>query len=467
MKDSKGKLHFIGIGGTAMVAGARLAIESGWEVRGSDNPLYPPTSLMVQELGVKVFEGYSASNLDWNPDVVIVGNALSRGNDEVEEVLKRRIPYTSLPEWLKNALLWERKPVVVCGTHGKTTTTTITSYLLDKCGLEPGYLIGGQPLDFEYSSRSGNSGTPFVIEGDEYDTAFFDKRAKFFHYLPEIAIVTSIEFDHGDIYRDIEEIEKTFQLMLRQIASNGWLIACQDDPRVRNLMKHSFSRVQSYGFDPESHWRGEMTGVSGGYTGLIVYRGGKRFADFAVPLAGRHNMQNTLAAIASATILGASPTKIRDALMEFKGVKRRMEVFLEKNGMIFVDDFAHHPTAIEATIKAAKERWPDCRLRVLVEPRSNTMVRNVHQDIMASSFENADEVYYGPIYRSDSIPEEERINREAIINELNNSNVVASVEDDVNTLVDHIVSSGKKRDVVLVLSNGAFDGIYQKFRDAF
>ena len=224
------RVHFSGIGGTAMVAGARLALQAGWEVRGSDNPLYPPTSRMVEQLGVPVASEYKAANLDWGPDLVIIGNALSRGNAEVEAALNRRLRYTSLPEWLKEAVLRPRRPVAICGTHGKTTTTALTAYLLDRAGLEPGFLVGGQPLDFDHSARLGPEGAPFVIEGDEYDTAFFDKRAKFFHYLPEIAVVTSVEFDHGDIYHDVAEIALAFQRMLRQVPASGWLVACADDP---------------------------------------------------------------------------------------------------------------------------------------------------------------------------------------------------------------------------------------------
>jgi len=458
------KVHFIGVGGTAMVAGARLALEMGWEVRGSDNPLYPPTSLMVEALGIKTYQGYKASNLDWKPDIVIVGNALSRGNEEVEELLRRRIPYTSLPEWLKNNLLWDRRPVAVCGTHGKTTTTTLITYLLEKCGLEPGFLIGGQPLDFEASSRSGKKGGPFVVEGDEYDTAFFDKRAKFFHYLPEIAVVTSVEFDHGDIYDNIEQIEKTFRLMLRQIPPDGWLVYCEDDPRAKDLSKHAFGRSISYGFEKDAHWRGEMTGVSSGFTGLIVYRGGKRYADFAIPMAGKHNMQNALAAIAVATIIGAKATDIRKALLEFKGVKRRMEVFLEKDGKVFVDDFAHHPTAIYETIKAAKERWPKANLKVLVEPRSNTMVRNIHQDVIADSLKDADEVWLGPIHRASSIPDDERLNRKKIVEDLKKIGVKSFYSDSVEEIVEDVAAGLNSGDVVLILSNGAFGGIYEKFR---
>jgi len=447
-----------------MVAGARLALESGWEVRGSDNPLYPPTSEMVRDLGVPVFEGFAEANLEWEPDIVIVGNVLSRGNPEVEEVLRRHLPYTSLPEWMKSVILQKRRPVAICGTHGKTTTTALTAFLLDRCGLKPGFLIGGQPLDFKNSSCLGNEGGPFVIEGDEYDTAFFDKRAKFFHYLPEIAVVTSIEFDHGDIYNNLGEIERAFQLMLRQIPPAGWLIACADDPRALELTNHAHSKVATYGFSENAHWRGEEFGASAGFSGLKVFRGATQFAELAVPLFGRHNLQNVLAAVAVAAIHGASSSDIQTALMQFKGIKRRMEVFLTHGERVFVDDFAHHPTAIRETIAAAKQRWTGRKLRVLLEPRSNTMVRNIHQADLIESLKGADEVIIGPIHRMEKIPEPERLDRQFVVSALMNSGTHAEWTDSVDEIVERVVGVEETRDVTLILSNGAFGGLYGRLR---
>jgi UDP-N-acetylmuramate: L-alanyl-gamma-D-glutamyl-meso-diaminopimelate ligase len=462
------RVHFCGIGGTAMVAGARLAIEAGWEVRGSDNPLYPPTSEMVQALGVPVAIGYAATNLDWQPDVVVIGNALSRGNPEVEAALDRKLHYVSLPEWLKDTVLRARRPVVICGTHGKTSTTALTAFLLDRAGFQPGYLIGGQPLDFPHSARLGPEGAPFVIEGDEYDTAFFDKRAKFFHYLPEIAVVTSVEFDHGDIYQDVGEIERAFQLMLRQIPGNGWLVACADHPGAVALTKHAFSQVTTYGFSIDADWRGEWNGeIPDGCAVLSVYRQNKRWAKLAVPLAGRHNLQNALAAVAVAGLLGAGPETLEKVMPAFRGVRRRMEVFLQANGMTFVDDFAHHPTAIRETIAAARSRWPGHRLRVLFEPRSNTAVTDRFREGLLEAFSGADEVWIGPIYRADRLAADTRLDRERLARDLNRAGVMARYTDNVGDIVHSIVKDSHPGDIVLIMSNGAFDGIYERFRSAY
>jgi UDP-N-acetylmuramate: L-alanyl-gamma-D-glutamyl-meso-diaminopimelate ligase len=448
-----------------MVAGARLAIEAGWETRGSDNPLYPPTSHMVDALGIPVGVGYSAANLDWNPDLVVIGNALSRGNPEVEAVLSRRMRYMSMPEWIKEEILRERRPIAICGTHGKTTTTTLTTYLLDRAGLAPGFLVGGEPLDFPSNARLGAQGSPFVIEGDEYDTAFFDKRAKFLHYIPEIAVVTSVEFDHGDIYPTLADIERAFQLMLRQIPADGWLIACADHPGAAALTRCAYSQTATYGFSPSANWRGEWNGeVREGFSTLRVIRDNKPWAELRTPLAGRHNLLNALAAVAVAGTLGASPDQLEAALPSFRGVRRRMEMFHETRGMIFVDDFAHHPTAIRETIAAARARWPKRRLWVAFEPRSNTTVTNRFQRELEEAFLGADELWLGPIHRIEKIPEDERLDRESITEALLGAGVNAQCAKTVDDIVEDVNKRGKEGDLILIMSNGAFGGIYDRFR---
>ncbi len=462
-------LHFSGIGGTAMVAGARLALDLGWEVRGSDNPLYPPTSVMVEELGIPVTYEYAGKNLDWQPDVVLLGNVLSRGNDEVEAALQRRMKYQSLPEWMKEHVLRKRRPVAVCGTHGKTSTTALTAYLLDRGGLHSGHFIGGQPLDFDRSARLGEEGAPFVIEGDEYDTAFFDKRAKFFHYLPEVAVVTSIEFDHGDIYNNLDEIKRAFRLMLRQIPEDGLLVACADDPGAAELVQHSFSPVTTYGVtNPAADLRAEEKGYRDGRLVFSLYRKNTLWLDeVEVPLAGRHNLLNTLAAIAVADRFGVSAERIREVLPEFRGVRRRMEVFLETPDTVFIDDFAHHPTAMRETIQAARLRWPEKPLTVLFEPRSNTTVTNRFQRELTEALGGADTVWIGPIHRPERFTEAERLNRQAITDTLRAGGRRAFFTDNVQEIFDFCVAGGTVDGVVLILSNGAFGGIYSKLNEHY
>lgn len=449
-----------------MVAGARLALEAGLEVRGSDGTLYPPASTMVAALGVPVEEGYAAANLDWNPDAVIIGNALSRGNPEVETVLSRRMRYMSLPEWLKENVLRQRRPVAVCGTHGKTTTTALTAFVLDRGMPGVGYLIGGDALGFPFSARLGNAGAPFVIEGDEYDTAFFDKRAKFLHYIPEIAVVTSIEFDHGDIYKDLGEIETAFQRLLRQISREGLTLLCADN-HAWSLASHAFSGVTTYGFDKRADWRGEICSGQNGAAKLEIWHRETKWGAVTPSLFGKHNMQNTLAAVAVAATFGMSAADIAAAVHDFPGVRRRLEVFLYTGGAVFVDDFAHHPTAIRETIAAARMRWPGRRLRAVFEPRSNTTVTNRFQKELEEAFSGADEVSLGPVHRAESIPEPHRLDTALLTGNLTRAGIPARAFDAVPAIVDFISETIESNDLVLIMSNGAFGGLYALLRDRF
>jgi UDP-N-acetylmuramate: L-alanyl-gamma-D-glutamyl-meso-diaminopimelate ligase len=420
---------------------------------------------MVKALGVKTYEGYRAENLDWAPDLVVIGNALSRGNPEVEVALTRRMHFLSLPEWMKDHVLRSRRPIVCAGTHGKTTTTAMTAFLLDQAGLGGGWLVGGQPLDLEYSASLGASGAPFVIEGDEYDTAFFDKRSKFFHYLPEIALVTSLEFDHGDIFSNLEEIRRAFRLMLRQVPAEGWLLGCGDDPEVRELMTHAFGQTATYGFAADATWRGEFIGYEDGFQKVRITRSERAWGEFRLPMAGRHNLQNAIAALAVAGTLGISAGDLAQILPRFRGVRRRMEIFLESDGDLFVSDFAHHPTAIRVTIQAAKERWPDRRLVALFEPRSNTTVTKRFQPEITQALAGADEVILGPIHRPEKTPEKDRLDRGGICRDLAELGIPGMYSDDVEDLVEHVVRSERGGNVFLILSNGAFGGLFARLRE--
>ena len=463
----KPRVHFSGIGGTGMVAVARLAIEAGWEVRGSDNPLYPPTSGMVAALGVPVAQSYAAENLDWAPDVVVVGNALGRGNAEVEAMLDRGLPYMSFPEWLRHAVLQDRRPTVIAGTHGKTTTTAITAFLLDAAGLHPGYMIGGQPLDFTHSSAIGVSAGPFVIEGDEYDTAFFDKRAKFFHYLPRTLVVTSLEFDHADIYSSVDEIERAFRLLLRQVPEQGHVLLCADHPGALALRDAAFSNVITYGRAPDADWRVEPAGYSDAGQQFRLFRHGELLGEFATALLGRYNLQNVAAAIAAATLEGVPLDVIQRALPTFRGIRRRIEIFARSNGLTFIEDFAHHPTAIREAIAAVKERWPQQQLTVLFEPRSNTTATNRFQHELGAAFAGANEVWIGPIYRGDKYAPEVRLDRDRLVADIRAENARAQYADDVREIVRHIRAEPASHQIVLILSNGAFGGIYDMIRSQF
>ncbi len=465
--DRAPRVHFSGIGGTGMVGVARLALEAGWDVRGSDNPLYPPTSTMVEALGVPVFTPYAATNLDWQPDLVVVGNALSRGNAELEGVLDRGLPYVSFPEWLRFAVLQARRPIVVSGTHGKTTTTALDSFLLEDCGLRPGWLIGGQPLDFDHPSALGMPGGPFVIEGDEYDTAFYDKRAKFFHYLPRTLIVTSLEFDHADIYANVEEIERAFRLLLREVPRSGHVLLCTEHPRALALRANAFSTVHTYGFDPAADWRIEPLGATPAGERFRIHRAGVLWGEFTTQFFGRHNLQNATAALAAASLEGAKPEALARALAKFRGIKRRMEIFLEAGGVTFVDDFAHHPTAIRETIAAAKSRWPGQKLTVVFEPRSNTTATNRMQHELGEAFDGANEVWIGPIYRAEKYADAERLDRARLVADISRRGPRAKFAEDIESIVTHLRKEAKSGDIVLVLSNGAFGGIYGQIRSCF
>ncbi len=463
----KPRVHFCGIGGTGMVAVARLALEAGWDVRGSDNPLYPPTSNMVAALGVPVAQGYAAANLDWQPDVVVVGNAFGRGNPEIEATLERGIAYMSFPEWLRYAVLQDRRPIVVTGTHGKTTTTALTAFLLAEGGRKPGYMVGGQPLNFRHSSAIGPTGGPFVIEGDEYDTAFFDKRAKFFHYLPRTLVVTSLEFDHADIYNDVGEIEHAFRLLLRQVPPNGRVLLCADHPGALALRNFAFSPVETYGRAEDADWRVESLGYGDAGQRFRIYRHGRAFGDFTTALLGRYNLQNAAAAIAAAAIDGVPLEAMQRALPAFRGIRRRMETFLKADGVTFIEDFAHHPTAIQEAIAAVKERWPSEQLTVLFEPRSNTTATNRLQAELGAAFAGADEVWIGPIYRAEKYPPETRLDRDRLVADIKSRKARAHHADDVGEIVRHIRTDVSPHNIVLILSNGAFGGIYDMIRAQF
>jgi UDP-N-acetylmuramate: L-alanyl-gamma-D-glutamyl-meso-diaminopimelate ligase len=459
---SKNKhIHLIGICGTAMASLAGMLAECGFRVTGSDAAAYPPMSDFLHSLGIPVAQPFAAQNLKPKPDLVVVGNAISRGNAELEHVLDQRIPFCSLPQLLHDEFLRGKEVLVVAGTHGKTTTTSMLSWIFQVAGTEPSFLIGGIAENFGRSFQLGN-GKYFILEGDEYDTAFFDKGPKFLHYFPDAVILTSVEFDHADIYKDLESVETAFKRLVNLVPQRGQLIAFDRGESVKRCVARAFCPVERYGTKPQSTWRVADLRLQTDVTTWSVLRNGVPWAEFSFPLAGEYNVWNATAAAALAAHYEISPEVIARALITFKSVKRRLEVKAEINGITIIDDFAHHPTAIAVTLNALRARYPGRRLWAILEPRSNTLRRNVFQHDLAKSLAVADEVILANVFKSDAIPERERLDIAAVATQIGSLGRHARVIADVDGIV--LISAPEMRpgDVVAILSNGGFGGIYEK-----
>jgi len=453
-------LHLLGIGGTGMTALAGLLHKAGCRVTGSDKALYPPTSVMLEKLGLEVFTGYHAANLEPAPDLVVVGNALSRGNPELEEVLDRQLPYMSMPQVIAQRFLVGRHSMVVSGTHGKTTTSSMLASTLHSAGRDPSFLIGGAPLDFDSPFRLAE-GEEFVIEGDEYDTAFFDKGPKFMHYRPDTVLLGTVEFDHIDIYDDLEHVKTAFRRLINLIPRRGLLVCHEDSEVVRELSEGAFCRVQGYGLE-HGTWRAteiEETEVGVRYH---VLRDGDPFLELQLGVSGVHNVLNSLSVVAAASDRGLSPEAIRAGLEGFAGVRRRLENRGELDGVLVLDDFAHHPTAISNTLQAVRRRYPERRLWVVLEPRSWSMRRNVFQERLGQSFDDADRVIIAEVFGADALPEDERLDPHRLVAELSargsQARYVPAVEEITNLLAEETEAG----DVVVVMSNGGFDGLIDR-----
>lgn len=432
-------IHFIGIAGTAMAAVAALCCERGAEVRGSDERIYPPMSTFLKDRGIPVREGYRAENLDPLPDLICIGNAIRRGNPEVERVLDERLPYCSLPELIRQELLRDVSSVVVAGTHGKTTTTSLLAWTLDVAGLAPGFLIGGIPLNFSSGARAAR-GKYFVIEGDEYDTAFFDKRSKFVHYRPDVVVLNNVEFDHADIFPDLAAVKRAFRQLLAIVPRRGCIIANGDDPNVRELVTDAPAPVRFF------------------------HR--QDAANLPLSLAGDHNRSNAAAVLAAARYLGVDDATLARAFASFRGVKRRMEVRGEAGGVMVLDDFAHHPTALRVTLHAIRERYPGRRVWAVFEPRSNTTRRNVFQRELADALACADAVAIGRVNRAQELPAQERLDTQRLVADLQAAGRPATQADRVEDLVDQLCRQLRAGDIVAVFSNGDFDGLHDKLLTA-
>ncbi len=462
-------IHLIGICGTAMASLAGMLQERGFRVSGSDAASYPPMSTFLESLGISVAQPFAEANLNPRPDLVVVGNALSRGNVELELVLDQRIPFCSLPQILHDEFLVGKDVLVVAGTHGKTTTTSMLAWIFETAGLQPSFLIGGIAENFGRSFGLGD-GKHFILEGDEYDTAFFDKGPKFLHYFPDSLILTSVEFDHADIYKDLDAVETAFKRLVNLIPRRGRIIGFDSDENAAASMSASIDRclrkafcpVERYGTTVRAAWRIENLKLGEEHTSWSVLRDGKLWADFQFPLGGEYNVWNATAAAALAANCGISKDAIKKALQTFRSVKRRLEVKAQVNGITIIDDFAHHPTAIEQTIRALRARYPQSRLWVVLEPRSNTMRRNVLQDALAHSLSLADQVVIAAIFKSEAIPDAERLNLNRVIDEIQKRGKQARILADADAIVNAITPELRERDVVAILSNGGFGGIYEK-----
>jgi UDP-N-acetylmuramate: L-alanyl-gamma-D-glutamyl-meso-diaminopimelate ligase len=458
-------IHLIGVCGTAMASLAGMLQERGFRVTGSDAAAYPPMSTFLETLGIPVAQPFAEANLDPRPDLVVVGNALSRGNVELERVLDERIPFCSLPQILHDEFLVGKDVLVVAGTHGKTTTTSMLAWVFESAGLQPSFLIGGIAENFGRSFGLGD-GKHFILEGDEYDTAFFDKGPKFLHYFPDSVILTSVEFDHADIYRDLDAVETAFKRLVNLVPRRGRIVAFDSGESIDRCLQNAFCPVERYGAldgtGDRAGWRIVNLKLEEERTSWSVLRDGKPWADFEFPLGGEYNVWNATAAAALAANYKIPKDAIAKALKTFRSVKRRLEVKADINGITIIDDFAHHPTAIEQTIHALRARYPQSRLWVVLEPRSNTMRRNVLQDALARSLSLADQVVIAAIFKSEAIPERERLDLNRVIGDIQQRGKQARILADADAIVNSIAAELRERDVVAILSNGGFGGIYEK-----
>lgn len=454
-------IHILGICGTFMGSLAVLAKELGYRVTGSDANVYPPMSTQLEAQGITLMQGYEAAHLEPRPDLVVVGNAMSRGNAAVEYVLNEGIPYTSGPAWLAAHVLQGRHVIGVAGTHGKTTTTTMVAWVLEQAGLNPGFLIGGVPKGFAASARLGG-GRFFVVEADEYDSAFFDKRSKFIHYAPATAILNNLEFDHADIFEDLEAIKKQFHHLVRTVPGRGRLIVPADDANLADVLKKgAWTPVEKFSVDAMvegAGWRADSLSADG--SAFAVFRDGAKVGEVHWSMTGRHSVNNGLAAIISAEHCGVAPAVACQALSDFPGVKRRMEIIGEVRGITVYDDFAHHPTAIQTTLAGLRQKVgaKDGRKKIIavIEPRSNTMRLGAHKENLAPSVADADQVYWyqpaglnwdlSPVVAASPVP--------------------AQVMDTLEAIIAAVKTSAASGDQIVIMSNGGFGGIHQKLLQA-
>tara|TARA_Y100001978_G_scaffold121011_1_gene107875 strand:- start:25395 stop:26828 length:1434 start_codon:yes stop_codon:yes gene_type:complete len=470
------RVFFIGVCGTAMGNAAVMLKKLGHDVAGSDAGVYPPMSDVLFAAGIDLFEGFEADPMfDWKPDRVVVGNAVSRGNPQVERLLSaREIPFLSLPQLIGEDLIGSRPSLVVAGTHGKTTTTTLAAYALEQVGACPGYLVGGVPLDLASGNELGGDGSPFVIEGDEYDSAFFDKRSKFIHYRPHILVLNNLEFDHGDIFRDLADVSRSFSHLLRIVPSDGYVLFNGDDPNLLALPRASWTTLFSVGEGKNNDLRiADFEEDKDGSRFRLLWHGDEiQVVEWAMP--GLFNARNLAMAFFSTVLAQSENLDPEDpfsaaSLPDFsacQGVKRRQEILVEKDSRVILSDFGHHPTAIEGTLQALRARWPDHRIVACFEPRSNTAVTNVFQDRFADALSCADVVLLGAVHRAEKIPVDKRINTGVMIRRIGDAGREGHAFAQNEELADHLESKlDDRRTLVIFFSNGSFDGVMDRFAE--
>lgn len=463
MNKKNEHIHLVGIGGTGMGSLARLFVESGYRVTGSDEKLYPPMSDQLARLKIKIYEGYSASNLRSPPDLAVIGNVITKNNPEAQEVLKRGIPYLSMPQAVTRFFIKDKTSIVVAGTHGKTTTSTLLSWLFTRAGEDPGFLIGGVGNNFSGSAHQGN-GRIFVIEGDEYDTAFFDKGPKFLHYLPRVVLLTSIEFDHADIYRDLEHLKSSFEKLVSIIPPDGLLIAWGEDKNVKSIMGLAKARVVTYGLHKGSDYFVKNVSLTERGTEFELV-GPKIGAKFHTSLFGEHNLLNVVGSLALLSEYGIDKDKIQEGLDTFEGIRRRQELVGEIQSVVIIDDFAHHPTAVEKTIKSIRQRYPDRRLWAVFEPRSNTSRRSVFKSEFVKALSFADRVLIARIFKPEKIPENERLNVQSVADILMKKGIDSHYIPDNDHLLEFLLRNVSRNDVILFMSNGEFDNLPRRLAE--
>jgi len=459
-------IHLIAVCGVGMASLAGLLSSRGYRVSGSDQNVYPPMSTYLEKIGIPVLSGYLPQHIEPRPDLVIIGNAVSRGNPEAEAVLVQGIPYISFPQALGEFLIDARQALVIAGTHGKTTTTALAAWVLDRAGLDPGYFVGGVPLNYGSGWRVGQGGH-VVIEGDEYDTAFFDKGPKFLHYRPRHVVLTSVEFDHADIYRDLDHLKSSFRRLMEIIPSDGKLLVCGDYPPALEVASSACCARESYGA-ANCDWTATNIAMRDGRSYFEPCYRGQSEGIVEAALIGHHNIKNALAVYAMARAIGVERKGLLEGFASFAGVKRRQEIRGERRDVLVIDDFAHHPTAVRETIDAVRDAYAQRRIWAIFEPRSHTSRRNIFEAEFAGALARADRVIVAPLYQPEKVPEAERLSVDTVIERINSireRNCALRI-DGAQKIADYIGQHAAARDIILVMSNGGFDGIHEKILQA-